>query len=264
MTTAPCIPWWVCLAIPLIIGLAGCGGSTPPAISSTVDGDWQLVAGQVDGSDLELQGPHRITMGIDGDEVGGVSACNSYGGEVRVDGEQIDFGQLWVTEMACSPPTIMELETTYLTALQRVDHVTGDEDLVLTGPGVELRYEEVPPVPAAELVGTEWVLDSIVSGTEPDAGVSSTGGEPATLLLTDDGSLRGSTGCRDLSGRYMTSGDEVVVTELSAEGDCPPELETQDDHVVAVLGDGFRVDIDGGQLTLTSRDGAGLIYLAEE
>jgi heat shock protein HslJ len=251
------------LSVSLILGLTACGGITTPTISSSVDGDWQLVSAQVDGEPLELSASHRVTLSIDGDEVGGISGCNHYGGEIRIEGQRVSIGQLGGTDMACSPPEVMELEIAYLTALQRVDQVSGGNALVLTGTDAELRYEQVPPVPTADLVGTEWVLDSIASDTGPDAAVSSTVGEPATLLLNEDGSLLASTGCRDVTGSYTTVGDEIVVTEMSADGDCQPEVEAQDDHVVSVLGDGFRVSIDGQHLTVTSRDGAGSVYVAE-
>ncbi len=85
-------------------------------------------------------------------------------------------------------------------------------------------------------------------------------GEPATLELRADGTLVGSTGCRSLSGSYTVAGDEVVFTEFSADGECPSELQSQDDQVVTVLGDGFTVEIDGDRLTLTSSGSEGLVY----
>lgn len=252
----------------LALATAACGGlgrgsDAPTVDGGSVDGDWELVAGQVDGDPLEAPGDHRITLSIEGDEVGGRAACNSYGGEIAVDGADVSIGTIAVTEMACQPPAVMEAETAYLEALLRVDHAERDDELVLTGPGVDLRYREVEPVPTAELVGTEWVLDGLVDGDGPSAGVSSTTGERATLLLADDGTLRASTGCRELEGVYTVDGDEIVITELSADLECPEELAAQDDHVVAVLGDGFRVEIDGDRLSVTSRDGRGLVYRAD-
>jgi heat shock protein HslJ len=258
----PTTTWLVLAGVAL--ALSGCGGITSPAISTPLDGDWQLERGLVDGEALRPPETNRVTLSIGDGEVRGISACNSYGGELDIDGDRLSFSQLWVTEMACSPPEIMELEMSYLTALQRVDQASGEDVLVLSGPDVELRYVEVPQVPTSELVGSSWVLDGLVSGTGPDASVSSVVGEAATLLLTEDGALRGSTGCRKLSGRYTIAGDEVVATELAAEGDCPSEVRAQDSHVVSVIGDGFRVDIEGRRLTVTSRDGAEFVYVADE
>ena len=48
------------------------------------------------------------------------------------------------------------------------------------------------------------------------------------------------------------------MTEMTAEGECPAELEAQDSHVVSVLGDGFSAVVDGQLLTLSSSGDLGL------
>jgi heat shock protein HslJ len=75
--------------------------------------------------------------------------------------------------------------------------------------------------------------------------------------------MLGSTGCRTLDGNYTVSGAELVMTEMSAHGECPAELEEQDNHVVTVLGDGFRVVIEGEALSLTGAGEQGLTYRSE-
>jgi hypothetical protein len=59
------------------------------------------------------------------------------------------------------------------------------------------------------------------------------------------------------------SGADVAMTEMTAHGECPAELETQDGHVVTVLGDGFRAVVDGQLLTLTSSGDLGLVYRSD-
>ena len=154
----------------------------------------------------------------------------------------------------------MQSEQQYLEALPRVESWSSTEgNLTLTGDGVEMLFEALPPVPTTELTGTVWVLESLVAGDS----VSSVGGERATLELFSDSSLLGSTGCRDLHGRYQVAGAEVRMPEMAAEGECPPDLQSQDAQVITVLGDGFRVSVEGQVLTLTSSDGLGLVYRAE-
>lgn len=121
------------------------------------------------------------------------------------------------------------------------------------GPGAD------PTGRTSELTGTVWVLDTLVLGDS----VTGATGERATLELFTDGSMLGSTGCRTLDGSYSVSGADVVMTEMSAHGVCPAELEDQDNHVVAVLGDGFRVAIQGETLGVTASDGQGLTYRSE-
>lgn len=248
------------LLVPVAVLAAACSlvpglGGGPPAAAQ---GAWELERGEVDGAPLALPDGRRITLEVDGDEVGG-TVCNHYFG--TWDGSGI--GSLGSTDMACDPPALMELESAYLGALQRVRRAALDGDgLHLTGDAVDLRFTATPPVPVADLAGTVWELTTLVDGDA--ASSTAADADPATLLLRDDGTGEGTTGCRSFTGRWVEEGDEVLFTDLAMDGDCPDGLWAQDDHVVAVLGDGFRAQVDGQQLTLTSRDGDGLVYTAVE
>ncbi len=203
---------------------------------------------------------HPITLSFTEDGAGGTAACNGYGGSYTISGNEITFSEIFGTEMACSPDETMTSEHMYLQAFSRVETFSmGEDTLTLSGEGVELDFVALPPVPTAELTGTVWVLDSLVQGDS----VSSVMGERATLELFTDGSMLGSTGCRSLNGRYTVTGAEVLLNELSAEGECTPELEEQDNLVVTVLGDGFRAAIEGDTLTLSSAGNEGLVYKSE-
>jgi heat shock protein HslJ len=248
----------------LILGLAlmasACAAPAEPG-SDPTGIPWELESGTVDGAEVPLFDSHPITMTFTDDAVGGTAACNGYGGSYAISESGITFSDLFATEMACIPEAVMESERLYLGALPRVDSFSSARDtLTLSGEGVELVFRPLPPVPTAELTGAVWVLDSLIDG---DA-VSSAGGERATLELYTDGSMLGSTGCRALHGNYSISGAEVQMPEMAAEGECPADLQAQDGHVVSVLGDGFRVAIDGRALTLTSRGGLGLAYHVDE
>lgn len=217
-------------------------------------GSWQLISGAVDGVPIPVVASHPITLEVGDDSVGGTSACNRYGIEYR-DDRRIEVSG---TAMACEP-NVMVSESAYLEAITRANAASvEDGDLALTGDGVELLFLRLDPAPVAELVGTDWVLESLIEG---DA-VVSVGGEPATLVLSSDGTFAGSTGCRSIAGEYTFSGAEVLFTSWGAEGECPGELADQDGVVVTVLGDGFRVEVDGDTLTLWSRGDQGLIYRA--
>ena len=224
----------------------GSAGATP-------DGDWVLTGG------VGLVDGYPITMSIVGGDVSGRSACNSYFGSVTIDGDRLTIGQLGSTEMGCEP-AVMTAESAFITAL--LDVTTFDragDRLTLSGPNSDLLFEPVAPVPTASLVGTTWVLDTLVEGET----ASSAAGDPATLRLSEDGTLSASTGCRTLTGTWLESGGVVVVPILSADGECPDELWKQDSLVVAVIGDEFRAAVDGDRLTLTSMGGDGLGYRAE-
>ena len=236
----------------LALLLAACS-LLPGAVSVALDGEWQLQAGNNQGAAIPIVAGSRITLKIDGADVGGIAACNHYGGTLAVDGTTIRISALSMTEMACQED-VMASEAAYLAALPRVTTAarTGNS-LVLSGPQVELHFIVVPPVPNADLVGPAWVLESLISGEV----VSSISGDEATLQLNANGTLSASTGCREVTGRYSISGSEVKVTldpyDLFG---CPDAVGAQDTHVLAVIGavDGFTVTIQGDSMTLTAGD----------
>jgi heat shock protein HslJ len=245
--------------------LSACGGapSGEPGDPPSPAGSWQLASGSGPEGTIEPLDTHPVTLSFEEEgRIGGTAACNSYGGEVSIDGDRLEVAELSQTEMACEPPSVMEVEAAYLGALARVDRFREEGDrLVLEGPDVELVFEPLSPVPSEALVGTAWELDTLVEGE-----TASTPGAPgATLLLGHDGTLEGHTGCRALAGAYVLEGGEVRVTRLELEGDtagCPDAAVAQDRLVASVLGDGFRAEVEGDRLTLTSRGGEGLGYRA--
>ncbi len=221
---------------------------------------WRLVSGIVDGEPLTTLPDHPVTLVFDEGSAGGTAACNGYTAGYELSDGSIRFEQLAATAMACSPPEVMTLESTYLDALLSVDSlITTGTTLTLAGDGVELEFVSQVPVPTSELTGVVWELDTVIDGDTASTPV----GDTATLELFTDGSHIGSTGCRTLTGRYAVLGAEVQVPELTAQGECPEEVRDQDSLVVAVIGDGFMVEIAGDSLTVTSGEGQGLIYTAE-
>jgi heat shock protein HslJ len=218
-------------------------------------GDWQLTGGWIDGEPIPMLDTHPITLSVDEEGIGGVAACNHYGSIPGEDGYSI-------TEMACMPEKVMESETAYITALGLVEKSVVEDGLLVVGHGereVELMYERLDPAPTAELLGTVWVLDGLIHGDT----VSSVMGEKATLELFSDGSVIGSTGCRDFSGSYVISGGAVQFTDFRAEGECSADLVDQDSHVISALEGGFRVEIDGDRMTTWVAGDEGLIFRAE-
>lgn len=232
----------------LVLLLAGCS-LLPGAKIAALNGEWQLQVGTNQGVAIPLVPGSRITLKIDGARVGGSAACNIYGGTLEVTGTAIRISALSMTEMACQDD-VMASEAAYLAALPLVTTAARDgSSLVLSGPQVELRFALVPPVPNADLVGTAWVLDSVIGGEV----VSSTVGEAATLQLNADGTLAGTTGCRAFGARYTVSGSQLQVTDLVTDKRaCGTELVGQDAHVLAVIGASPAFTIEGSGLTLTS------------
>jgi heat shock protein HslJ len=245
------------LTIGTVLLMAACGSTG----DQSFDGAWVLTSASVDGASITLLDEYSATLTVEGTQIGGRAACNSYGGDATIDGTAFATGLLMQTMMACEPQ-VMELEATYLAALGRVTSATRSNDaLRLLGNGVELDFELEPPVPTEALVGVTWVLDSLL---QRDAVSSTTeGAEQATLVLNADGSFTGHTGCRELSGEYIVSGATVQLTSFSAEGECRDQYRFQDNVVISVLESGFSTSIDGNRLTIGAPGGEGLVYRLE-
>lgn len=241
---------------------AACAGSAPSASpGGMVDalGDWQLSAGMVDGAPISIVAPDSITMTVEGTRVGGRAACNLYGGEITIVAGELRFGAFSMTEMACEEPA-MSAESAFLAAMARVRGASRDGDrLTLVGPGVELVFDRVLPPPATALAGTTWILETLLAGD-----VASSVQGQATLQLRPDGTLAGSTGCRDFVGSWTDQADGTLTLEpmMDAIG-CAEPLGSLDQHVTQVLGGRPQAHVDGQQLTLTTDGGLGLVYRAE-
>jgi heat shock protein HslJ len=252
------------LAAILALLLVACGGgqgAAPPSSSAVPfdpTGAWELQRGTAGDVAIPIVEDHRITLEVTGSRVGGTAACNSYGGRLVARDGGLDIVELGMTAMACVDEGVMDSEAAYVGALEAVDAMAMDgEELVLRGPEVELRFVRLDPPPTADLVGTTWLLETLVVGDVAAAAV----GEPATLELAADGRLTGSTGCRGFDGSWIEQGDQIVATSLAMTDQvCPPALADQDGHVVTVIGDGFVPTIEGDLLTVTDPGSVGLVY----
>jgi heat shock protein HslJ len=242
-------------------GAGGSASPTPGGGRPDVIGAWVMTTGTADGEPISVPDNYRVTLTFtDDDEVGG-QACNHYGGtyDLRDDGT-ISFSAMSMTEMACEEP-MMTVEAAYHAALAAVTRAERSGDvLTLSGDGAELVFELLPPVPDAALQNTRWSLESLISGDAVSSVI-----DGGWLKLNADGTLGGSTGCRDFDGSYVVTGDTVAITDLSTTDQaCEADLEAQDRHVIEVIEGGFMVAIDGDRLTLTLVDGNGLDYRAVE
>ena len=252
------------MAIVMVLLAAGCGaqgGSPTPEPLGDPTGTWQLVAGTSNGAALIVPPDHPITLILEPSSMGGTSACNSYGAAFTLVAGGIRMGLIDQTLRGCED-AIQDAETAYLSALRLVTGIRTDRDqLVLEGPGTELRFDALPEPPTADLVGTTWTLDTLFVGDVASAPM----GEPATLELREDGTFTGSTGCRTFNGTWIEQGNQILATAMDmGELECAAGLADQDGHVGSVIGDGFVPSIEEGLLTLIDPGGVGLVYRASE
>jgi heat shock protein HslJ len=235
--------------------LAACGQETLPSASPFGNKAWGLNAGTVDGSPLVLVDGYDLTLTASHGSVGGTAACNHYGGTLVERGTRSTVSDISVTEMYCGLAGVMELEAAFLVGLERIDTAfINEDDLVLTGEGVELRFSEVPPEPPATLIGTNWRLESLVDGDSVSSVTA-----PAFIVFEDDGHVGGSNGCNLFGGTYDETGGfrDLFQTLIG----CMGAIADQEAFVMSVLTDDAALVIDGATLTIGSGERA-LIYRA--
>ena len=81
---------------------------------------WQL-SGLNDGNSITyMKIDKNIIMVLDSHQVSGHSGCNSFNGEVTIDGNQLSFGSLASTLMLCSEDDVNEREAEFLATLNAV------------------------------------------------------------------------------------------------------------------------------------------------
>lgn len=136
----------VALVAATLSGCAAPADDTQPEATAVSDlnGEWQLTkASDADGAFAVNGIP--VTLVIADDSASGQAPCNSYTGEVDIDGDSVEFGTIAQTLMACTDDTRTELETRYLAALEQVSGSTlADDTLTLTGDSVTLQFTLLP------------------------------------------------------------------------------------------------------------------------
>lgn len=220
---------------------------------------WMLVDGTVDGTQLVLIDTHPVTVALTPEGLGGTSACNSYFGSISADGDTLIVSDLGSTMMACVEEGVMDLESVFLGAMQRVTAATrSGGGMSLTGDGMVLDFTPVIAPPDAELEGTAWVLTTRIDGETASSVVAGTG----AALRIEEGSVSGSTGCNRLNGTATLEDGRLVIDGLATTRMACQSVMEQEAFVLAVLGGRPTVSIDGSGLTLTLGDGRALGYSA--
>ena len=110
--------------------------------------------------------------------------------------------------------------------------------------------------PDASLVGTRWVVDTIIQG---DGASTPPQGAVGSILFGSDGSLAASLGCNTGSAKFTVSGDTITIGAMATTRmACLGEAAELEKHMLAVLAGAVQFAIDGDALTLTAESGAGL------
>ena len=127
------------IALIALLGLVGCAITSRDATTELPGTSWTLA--ELDGAEPVGEMAPSIEFTEEGG-VTGSTGCNTFNGEVTIDGSELAFGPLATTRMACVDPAATEQEQAYLVALETVTSYTIDSEgrLVLEG-NVPLTFE---------------------------------------------------------------------------------------------------------------------------
>jgi heat shock protein HslJ len=95
----------------------------PPPTGNGADMDlanteWRFTGFTFEGEEIPaVPGSNPTLQFEEGNQAGGNTGCNHYGGEYEITGNQIRFGDIFQTLMACEDNRLMEQESWLLTAL---------------------------------------------------------------------------------------------------------------------------------------------------
>lgn len=223
-----------------------------------------------EGSPRELVADTRIRLEFHDDgRLDADAGCNHLFGTVTIGDETLELEAMGATEMGCDPARHDQDAwlTEFLTASPT--WALSDDRLTLTrgSTQVVLLDREVAD-PDRPLVGTTWVVDTIIRGVGPDAAASSVpaGAEGSAWLKIDGERFAGHTGCREVSGMVTVDGDTLRFADtVQTDQACPPESEHVDEVMTTIVtGAEVALEIEAARLTLTHPDGLGLALRADE
>ena len=122
-----------------LVLLAGCAITSRDATMDLPGTSWVLA--ELDGTAPVGETPPTLAFDDHGG-VTGTGGCNTYNGEVTIDGSDLTFSPLATTQMFCAEEGVADQEQAFLTALQDVTSYTVDDEgrLVLQD-GATLTFE---------------------------------------------------------------------------------------------------------------------------
>jgi heat shock protein HslJ len=130
-------------ALVLAVLLAACADPGEEAAADPTTDSWILEAGTLDGADIPIVEGFPITLIFDQPEgqAGGKSACNQWFSSYTLSGNELTFGEMGQTMMACVDEGVMESEDAFTTAMGLVEIFTLEgNELNLSGEGVDLLF----------------------------------------------------------------------------------------------------------------------------
>lgn len=284
--------WWV-LTAAAVLFLGACGtptsagsandhddapGSGSDTLAATLAGRTFLSTAVI-GRELVADTTVRIEFGEAGPEqsVRLSAGCNSLFGIAQWTGrDHLVVSNMGGTEMGCPEPRMAQDDWLGSVLQAGVDVGVDGSTITLKGTDatVTLLDREIAN-PDRPLVGTQWVLNGIISGSGDGASVASVPNDIDASLTVWADHLEVFNGLQWLAspggvpGEAITVGDDTVRVPEMLTGDSVLCLDGGSDCYVdmSVLGHDFRYEITAARLTVTGMGptaGHGLMFVAGE
>ena len=229
------------------------GGQSPASII----GPWKLTAYGPGGAPTPaIEGVDAgLTFNEDG-TVTGSAGCNGLGGDYKIEGDQIRFGEFVSTAMACDDPIMSQEEAAHQVMTGSAPYEIAGETLTITNNAMVLVFTRGTPSSEeasspASLAGA-WSLSSYGS---TDVMSSALQDVEAGLTFNEDGTVTGTSGCNEFGGGYAVEGDRITFKEImSTLKLCDTPLMGQEEAIQQVLTETASYQIDGNTLTITNND----------
>lgn len=227
-------------------------GFSAPALAASVEGQtWRLAS--MPGQDLgKLGAGQYLTARFEAGRISGFSGCNQFMGSYTVDRNQLTFGQLAGTMMACSGHA-MAIESAFNGALAGTLQyaIAGDHLVLLPASGAPLIFK-LEPKPVLE--GIKWEVTGFNNGRQ--AVVGTVLGTHVTLSFKD-GMVSGNSGCNTFRAPYQLAENGIVVgPAMSTRKMCSGEgVMEQERQFLSALETAVKWDISRGMLDMHRADG---------
>jgi heat shock protein HslJ len=218
-------------------------------------GDWNLVS--LNGHSL-VEGS-VITASFDGTRITG-SACNQYFGDYTIGVDDLSFSDIGSTEMYCEGT--MDQEQEYFDALANINGWSLEgATLELYGDTAYLVFERVVPASDVSLEGTDWALESFVTGGDA---VSSLVANTSITATIADGAISGNATCNTYNGAVSVDGAGITISQIATTKMACETGMDQENQYLQTLAEVSTWRIEGATLTLSADNGNGLIFQAQQ
>jgi heat shock protein HslJ len=254
------------LVVPLLLLLAGCGARPSPAGAPDQTAPEVLrgrtfiaTAVTADGKPYPLVADTEVSFEFTDDGRLIVRpGCNMLQGTVdTAGGKLVVDGGLSQTDMGCDQARMdQDSFVGEVLAASPSWELTGDRLTIRSG---STTFDLVPREavrPDKELVGTTWVLDTLVDG---EVASSMTAGAPEVTLVFDGKRVVADTHCNGVSTEYtMVDGRIVFEPGAMTRMACEPEIMRGETAVYDVLSGEATYELTDSRLSLTSSSGKGI------